>query len=98
MNIEISDKENVFLVIQANNILPNQLFQINEDLNGKMIYNELNVEVTKFNTPGSGGTPVSISPSSDTRFHLKLMKFPFLRAKLILAILIPSLIILWTLT
>ena len=65
VNIEISDKENVFLVIQANNILPDQLYQINEDLNGKMIYNELNVEVTKFNTPGSGGTPVSISPSSD---------------------------------
>ena len=49
----ISDENKDILNIEAKGIIPNQVYNINEDIKDKEIYNELKVEITSFNTVGS---------------------------------------------
>jgi len=61
----ISDENKDILNIEAKGIIPNQVYNINEDIKDKEIYNELKVEITSFNTVGSQGVPIDLSPSKD---------------------------------
>ena len=61
----ISDENKNILNIEAKGIIPNQVYNINEDIKDKEIYNELKVEITSFNTVGSQGVPIDLSPSKD---------------------------------
>ena len=61
----ISDENKDILNIEAKGIIPNQVYNISEDIKDKEIYNELKVEITSFNTVGSQGVPIDLSPSKD---------------------------------
>ncbi len=61
----ISDENKDILNIEAKGIIPNQVYNISEDIKDKEIYNELKVEITSFNTVGSQGVPINLSPSKD---------------------------------
>ena len=61
----ISDKNEDILNIEAKGIIPNQVYDISEDIKDKEIFNDLKVEITSFNTVGSQGVPIDLSPSKD---------------------------------
>ena len=61
----ISDKNEDILNIEAKGIIPNQVYNISEDIKDKEIFNDLKVEITSFNTVGSQGVPIDLSPSKD---------------------------------
>ena len=65
IDLVISDENEDLLNIKANGILPNQIHNISKDLKNKIIYNDLKVEITGFNTVGSQGIPIDLSPSKD---------------------------------
>ena len=61
----IKDIDGTFLQISAENILQGETYSVNKDLKNKIIKNQLDIEIIKFTTPGSGLTPVVINPSTD---------------------------------
>ena len=65
IDLIISDKNEDLLNIKATGIIPNQVYNISEDIKDKVIYNDLKVEITSFNTVGSQGAPIDLSPSKD---------------------------------
>ena len=65
IDLIISDKNEDVLNIKATGIIPNQVYNISEDIKDKVIYNDLKVEITSFNTVGSQGAPIDLSPSKD---------------------------------
>ena len=65
IDLIISDENEDILNIKAKGIIPNQVYNISEDIKDKVIYNDLKVEITGFNTVGSQGLPIDLSPSKD---------------------------------
>ena len=65
IDLIISDENEDILNIKATGIIPNQVYNISEDIKDKVIYNDLKVEITGFNTVGSQGLPIDLSPSKD---------------------------------
>ncbi len=61
----ISDNQNVLFDIKINDLLPNEVFFIREDLENKTIYSDLKINISKFTTIGSSGQEVLVSPSLD---------------------------------
>ncbi len=61
----ISDNKNVLFDIKINDLLPNEVFFIREDLENKTIYSDLKINISKFTTIGSSGQEVLVSPSLD---------------------------------
>ena len=61
----IRDDQNILLDIDVNDLAPNEIYSVKEDLKNKTIYSDLKINISKFTTPGSSGQPVAISPSTD---------------------------------
>ena len=61
----IRDDQNILLDIDVNDLAPDEIYSVKEDLKNKTIYSDLKINISKFTTPGSSGQPVAISPSTD---------------------------------
>ena len=61
----IRDDQNILLDIDVNDLAPDEIYSVKEDLKNKTIYSDLKINISKFTTPGSSGEPVAISPSTD---------------------------------
>ena len=55
----------ILLDIDVNDLAPDEIYSVKEDLKNKTIYSDLKINISKFTTPGSSGQPVAISPSTD---------------------------------
>ena len=61
----ISDNQKPLFNIKIDDLAPNEIFSIKKDLKNKTVNSDLQINISKFSTTGSGGKEVVISPSID---------------------------------